>query len=67
VVTYLPDSNPPAVIAIGPQGADVSTDDGRTWTPVAGATGLHTFSAAPRGRIGWGAGEAGRIMRLTFE
>jgi photosystem II stability/assembly factor-like uncharacterized protein len=65
VVTYLPGESSTA-IAIGPQGADQSTDDGKTWTPLPGAVGLHTFAVAKRGRTGWGAGEKGRIMRLTY-
>jgi photosystem II stability/assembly factor-like uncharacterized protein len=65
VVTYLPGERSTA-IAVGPQGADQSTDDGRTWTPVTGATGLHTFAVSRRGRTGWGAGEKGRIMRMTY-
>jgi photosystem II stability/assembly factor-like uncharacterized protein len=64
VVSYLPGTS--TVIAVGPQGADQSTDDGRTWTTLPGSSGLHTFSFPKRGRIGWGAGEKGRIMRLTF-
>ena len=66
VVAYLPGTTPPALIAVGPQGSDYSTDDGRTWTPLLGASGLHTFSFSKRGRIGWGAGEKGRIMRLQL-
>ncbi len=66
VVSYLPGTSPPMLVAIGPLGADQSTDDGRTWAPMPGATGLHTFAVSPRGRIGWGAGENGRIMRLNF-
>ena len=53
-------------IAVGPQGADHSTDDGRTWAPLSGSSGLHTFSFAKGTRIGWGVGEQGRIMRLTY-
>ena len=52
-------------IAVGPQGADISTDDGRTWARVAGA-GYHAFSPARRGDTGWGAGEGGRIGRLRW-
>ena len=66
VVTYLPGTSPLTIIAVGPQGADLSTDDGKSWTPLVGATGLHTFSVARRGNTGWGAGENGRIMRLTY-
>jgi photosystem II stability/assembly factor-like uncharacterized protein len=52
-------------LAVGPQGADVSTNDGRTWTRVEGA-GYHAFSFARRGGTGWGAGEGGRVARLTW-
>ncbi|HWI16948.1 MAG TPA: hypothetical protein VNT81_04345 [Vicinamibacterales bacterium] len=65
VVAYLP-GEAATLLAVGPQGADQSTDDGRTWTPVTGATGLHTFAVAKRGRTGWGAGEKGRILRMTY-
>jgi photosystem II stability/assembly factor-like uncharacterized protein len=65
VVSYLPGAASTA-LAVGPQGADISTDDGRTWTPLPGATGLHTFAVARRGNTGWGAGENGRIFRLTY-
>lgn len=65
VVAYLPGSTATA-IAVGPQGADLTTDEGRTWRPLPGSTGLHTFAFAPRGGVGWGAGEKGRIMSLKF-
>ena len=64
-VAYVPGTRASA-IAVGPQGADLSTDDGRTWSPLPGSSGLHTFSFARRRAIGWGAGEKGRIMRLNF-
>ena len=50
-------------IAVGPQGADWSDDDGRTWTAIAG-DGYHAFSFSPSGHVGWGVGEGGRIGRL---
>ena len=62
VVTAVPHSNA-SWIAVGPQGADWSDDDGRTWTAIAG-DGFHAFSFSPTGHIGWGAGERGRIARL---
>jgi photosystem II stability/assembly factor-like uncharacterized protein len=65
VVAYLPRMSPPSLVAIGPSGADYSSDDGRTWTPVSG-DGFHAFSAAPGGGTGWGVGEAGRIARLRW-
>jgi len=65
VATYLPGASA-TLIAVGPQGADLSTDEGRTWAPLSGATGLHTFAVARNGRVGWGAGENGRIFRLAY-
>jgi hypothetical protein len=50
-------------MAVGPRGADISHDDGRTWTPLPGA-GFHAFSFSPRSSIGWGAGDRGSIGRL---
>ena len=47
-------------LAVGPQGADWSDDDGRTWTAIPG-DGYHAFAFSPSGRVGWGVGEAGRI------
>jgi photosystem II stability/assembly factor-like uncharacterized protein len=54
-------------IAIGPSGADLSTDDGQTWRAAGEkVTGLHTFAFARQGKSGWGAGEKGRIVRLAI-
>jgi photosystem II stability/assembly factor-like uncharacterized protein len=66
VVSYLPGpgaSSTATAIAIGPSGADISTDDGRTWQPI-DCPGYHTFSVAPRGTTAWAAGEQGRIGRF---
>jgi photosystem II stability/assembly factor-like uncharacterized protein len=52
-------------IAIGPSGADLSENDGKTWTTIAGA-GFHAFAFAPHSSTGWGAGESGRIGRLNW-
>ena len=62
VVAYVPGTKMSA-IAVGPQGADWSDDDGRTWTPIAGA-GFHTFSFSRTGRVGFGAGGKGSIGKL---
>jgi photosystem II stability/assembly factor-like uncharacterized protein len=59
VVKYVPGAKQ-TLIAIGPQGADTSTDDGHTWTPF-GSMGFDTFSFAPGRSIGWGAGAKGTI------
>ncbi len=53
------------LIAVGPRGADWSSDDGRTWQP-AGGDGYDAFSAAPSGGVGWATGAGGRIARVTF-
>jgi photosystem II stability/assembly factor-like uncharacterized protein len=52
-------------IAIGPSGADVSDDDGATWTPVA-TEGYDTFSVVRGSRTGWAAGSGGRIAKVTW-
>lgn len=64
VVKYAPGSKS-TFIAVGPLGSDLSTDDGRTWTPVAGP-GFDTFSFAPGRQIGWGAGARGAIGRMEL-
>jgi photosystem II stability/assembly factor-like uncharacterized protein len=53
------------VIAIGPSGADVSIDGGRSWTPLEGE-GYDTLSFAPGALSGWAAGDKGRIAKLTI-
>ena len=65
VVAYVPGTKM-SVIAVGPQGADWSEDDGRTWTPIEG-TGFHTFSFSPSGRVGFAAGSKGSIGRLATQ
>jgi photosystem II stability/assembly factor-like uncharacterized protein len=62
VVAYEPGA-PATLVAVGPRGADWSTDDGRTWTAMEGP-GFHTFSFSPTGRVGWAAGGRGALGRL---
>jgi photosystem II stability/assembly factor-like uncharacterized protein len=62
-VAHLPKSKQ-SWLAVGPLGSDLSTDDGGTWTVVAGP-GFHAFSFSRSGRVGWGVGERGSIARLT--
>jgi photosystem II stability/assembly factor-like uncharacterized protein len=64
VVRYVPRQNA-RVIAVGPAGADISSDDGRTWRAIEGP-GFDAFSFAPSGRVGWGVGSEGRIGRLRW-
>ena len=54
---------PAALIAVGPQGADWSTDDGHSWIPLPGP-GFHTFSFSRTGKVGWAAGGRGALGRL---
>ena len=59
-VRYVPDSK--QVIVVGPDGCDVSQDEGKTWKPF-GDQGFHTFSVG-KGKTIWAAGSEGRISRL---
>lgn len=52
-------------IALGPSGADLSTDGGRTWSPLP-SDGYDTVSIAPGTSTGWAAGDKGRIAKLTI-
>jgi hypothetical protein len=56
---------PSSFIDVGPQGADWSDGDGRTWTAIEGP-GFHTFGFAPRGGVGWAAGSNGRVARWNW-
>jgi photosystem II stability/assembly factor-like uncharacterized protein len=62
VVAFVPRSKA-SWIAVGPQGADWSDDDGRTWTAIPGE-GYHAFAFSPSGKVGWGVGENGRVGAL---
>ena len=70
-VSYVPGTR--LILAVGQNGADLSRDDGRTWTRVevpvrAGsgidAAGLLGLAVAPSGRVAWTVGARGRIMRI---
>ena len=52
-------------LAVGPSGADVSHDDGVTWTPVE-SPGFHTFGFARGKAVGWGAGERGAVAKMQW-
>ena len=68
VVTYFPATSGPNILALGPSGADISKDDGRTWiaspTP---ARGLHTFSFARGTSVGFAAGGRGQIAKFVSQ
>lgn len=68
VVTPLPGGTGRRWLALGPSGADRTEDDGRTWTPVeVPVRGLHTFSLARAGVIGWAAGGRGQIAKWNAQ
>jgi photosystem II stability/assembly factor-like uncharacterized protein len=52
------------LVAMGPYGADVSRDGGRSWTAL-GAPGFHALSIARDG-VAWAVGEGGRIGRAEL-
>jgi photosystem II stability/assembly factor-like uncharacterized protein len=62
VVAFRP-GDASTIVAVGPSGTDLSSDRGRTWTPVAGP-GFHAFSFARGGGVGFGVGEKGNAGRL---
>jgi len=64
VVAHVP-GTPATWIAGGPQGSDVSEDDGRTWSPVVGP-GFDTVSFAPGLPTGWASGARGAIARFDY-
>jgi photosystem II stability/assembly factor-like uncharacterized protein len=66
VVAYVPDTKTPVLVAVGPSGADYSTDDGRTWRTIDGP-GFDTLSFARGKAVAWGAGVRGSIGRLVFD
>jgi len=64
VVAAVP-GTPRSWIAVGPSGADITTDNGRTWSAIPG-DGYHAFAFARGARVGWGVGEGGRIGKLVL-
>ena len=64
VVAYVPGQKT-TLLAVGPQGSDLSTDDGRTWTKVDGP-GFDTFSFVRGRATGWGAGARGTIGLFKY-
>jgi len=51
------------VIVVGPEGCNVSRDEGKTWASF-GNQGFHTFSVGGGLEATWAAGSDGRIGRL---
>lgn len=62
--SWVPDAPTPTVFAVGPGGADYSTDGGMTWQTAAQET-YWAVSFASLG-AGWAVGPEGRITRFEF-
>ena len=63
--SWVPDSPAPTVFAVGPGGADYSSDGGLTWQTAAEETYWAVSFASPG--AGWAVGPEGRITRFGFE
>ena len=63
-VCYVPGTNSPTLVAVGPSGSDLSTDDGVTWAPL-DSVGYHSISFAAEEPVGWAVGSGGRIAKIT--
>ncbi len=66
VVAYVPGAKTATLVAVGPSGADYSTDDGHNWMPLEGP-GFDTLSFVRGTDVGWAAGASGSLGRLTFD
>jgi photosystem II stability/assembly factor-like uncharacterized protein len=64
VVAWMPAMGVRSLIALGPSGADWSSDDGRTWAPFP-SHGFDTFSVARDGAA-WAAGLGGHLAKLNL-
>ena len=53
------------VVAVAPAGAAYSADSGRSWRTIPDVSAW-AVAFAPGGRLGWAAGEGGRIWRIAW-
>ena len=53
------------IVAVAPPGAAYTSDMGATWHPLPGVSAW-AVEFAPGGRVGWAAGEGGRIWRIEW-
>lgn len=68
-VKYVPGTRS-SLVAVGPQGADRSDDDGKTWTPLAvpaPLAGFHALSFATGLKVAWASGKDGALARLEIK
>ena len=62
---YVSGAPTPTLVAVGPQGADWSADEGATWSPADTTAYWGLDIASPA--AGWLVGPEGRIVRISFE
>jgi photosystem II stability/assembly factor-like uncharacterized protein len=62
--SYVPESAPPILVAVGPGGASFSSDHGTTWTALDSADYWGLGFAAPE--AGWLVGPNGRVTKVRF-
>jgi photosystem II stability/assembly factor-like uncharacterized protein len=60
-VVFLPGTDQPTLIAVGPSGMDYSVKEGKSWASLS-SDGYHSVSFADSG-TGWAVGEGGRIAK----
>lgn len=63
-VAFIPMRDWNFFVAVGPTGADLSSDGGRTWKPCGGSEGYHCIRMT--GSSGWAVGSDGRISRVEI-
>jgi photosystem II stability/assembly factor-like uncharacterized protein len=63
-VVYVPETNAPTLVAVGPKGADYSLDNGRSWSSIS-QQGFHSVSFAGATNAGWAVGEKGLIAKYA--
>ncbi|MDX1547688.1 MAG: hypothetical protein R3247_11905 [Rhodothermales bacterium] len=61
---YVPGAPQPTLVAVGPGGAAVSTDDARSWAPLDSLTYWSAGFASPR--AGWIVGPGGRVVKVSL-
>ena len=64
-IAYVPGAKTKTLVAVGPAGAEYSTNEGRTWQELAGP-GFDTLSFASGQPIAYATGARGSIGKLSF-
>lgn len=59
VATWKTSDGKTSLLAVGPDGTDLSPDFGKTWVPVS-EEGFHAAQFSPSGKVGWGVGGENR-------